>query len=884
MRITTLITLLVLSFFLLVGNHVFSQPISSFPYVETFDAFPASLAGSGSVTEPNPSAFPGDWGNVNSVEATPDDDGDQDWAAVAGGTPTGGTGPLGDHTSGGGQYLYIEDSGGQANQDTISLLSPIFNVSSLTSPYLSIWIHSDVNEAAKNFAGDTSYNDLKIEVFTLGSWTVIDSIGALNTGFTEFLYDLSTYGAIVRFRFRANNNNLGDFVHDIAIDDFRLFDFPSIEASVLEASISLNAPAGYQLAPVSQGASYDVQAVIRNGGKDPLTNLKVVADFGAYKDSGTVATLASLMNDTLSFNSYTPVDGTPGAFNLTLTQTDTTPGNNMRIVGVTDSTFARDDSSASGSLGFTGGTGIFGNIFDVTTADVLTSSSFFLAAPPIGDSVRVVLYSSGTQIAGEPDTLGGFIDATDYLVITGGGWITLPFKCQPELAAGQYFIAVEQVNLTNISCGYDADTYILGTSFFGDGLNRWVEIGAVPSLISSFMVRMNFGPATVPKAMITASSNALCVGDSVTLSAPAGLTYNWTGTGVQSAMAASTKAVSAITGTFPYVLMASDANGCTSDATTMVTFDPAPTATISGDTTICAGESVSLSASGGTATSWSNGDQTPMTTVSPGDTTMYTATISIGGCGVDAMVTVNVPEVSVTVDMATDVACNGDTTGTIDVSSVAPGAVTYSWDDGGAGASRTGLAAGTYIVTVTDDGTMCASADTATLTEPTAVAVAASAFGATNGNTDGFATVVASGGTSPFTYAWNSGGTDTLESGLGAGTYTVIVTDANGCIDSSSVTINEYGVGIEDLLNPALVKVYPNPNNGQFVLSGLDAFGTDAKLKVSVYDLNGKNILSQEVHAQNELNIDLAGNRAAGVYMVHIQSETVRLIKRVMIK
>jgi hypothetical protein len=48
--------------------------------------------------------------------------------------------------------------------------------------------------------------------------------------------------------------------------------------------------------------------------------------------------------------------------------------------------------------------------------------------------------------------------------------------------------------------------------------------------------------------------------------------------------------------------------------------------------------------------------------------------------------------------------------------------------------------------------------------------------------------------------------------------------------------------------------------------------------------LNGKNILSQEIHVQNELHINLPGSRAAGVYMVHIQSETVRLVKRVMIK
>jgi hypothetical protein len=564
----------------------------------------------------------------------------------------------------------------------------------------------------------------------------------------------------------------------------------------------------------------------------------------------------------------------------------------MLTVQVNDSTFARDDSVASGGLGFNTVTGEFGNMFSLTTADVLTSTSFFLNGPTVGDSMRVVVYSFGNQIAGEPDTLpSNIIDSTEIWTVTqtGGQWHTLPFKCQPELPAGQYFIAIQQLVANNLTSGFDNETFNPATTFYrGGGDTRWNDVGilAANGLASSMMVRMNFGTETVPKANITASTNALCVGDSVTLSAPAGLNYTWLGIGVQSSMTASTQAVSIITGTFPYVLMATDANGCATTATTMITYDPRPTATISGDTTICEGQSVSLTASGGTATSWSNGDQTSIISVSPADTTTYTATVSIGGCGVDAMVTVNVPEVSVTVDMATDVACNGDSTGTIDVSSIAPGSVTYSWDDGGAGASRTGLTAGTYIVTVTDDGTMCAANDTATITEPTAIALTASAFGATNGNTDGFAIADASGGTSPFTYAWNDAGMQMADTAvnLGPGTYTVIVTDSNGCIDSSSVTINEYGVGIEDLLNPAWVKVYPNPNNGQFVLSGLDAFGTDAQLKVSVYDLNGKNILSQKVHAQNELQINLSGNRAAGVYMVHIQSETVRLVKRVMIK
>jgi len=762
-------------------------------------------------------------------------------------------------------------------------------ITSLTSPYLSIWVHSDANLASAFYGGDTSFNDLKIEVFSGGTWVQMDSIGVLNTGWNEYLYDLSTYGNIVRFRFRVNNNNFGDFVHDIAIDDFSIFNLPAVEAELLDASISLNSPVGYTIAPLSQSPAYDVQAVVRNAGSMTLTNAKIVGDFGTYKDSATAASVSSLTNSTLSFsNAFMPQGSRPGVFNLTVDQNDTTPANNTLTIGVTDSTFARDDSVESGSLGFTGATGIFGNIFDLTASDVLTSSSFFLLNPPVGDRVRIVLYSSGNQIAGEPDTLGGFLDSTDFITITGGGWITLPFKCQPLLDSGQYFIAVQQPDSNNISCGYDSDTYIPGTSFFGNGTNRWTEIGAVPSLVSSFMVRMNFGPETAPKATITASAPGACLGDTITLSAPAGLTtYAWTGAGVQTPTASSTQITAPVSGTLPYLLMGTDANGCMTQDLINISFDVRPMASVSSDTTICEGQSASLTASGGTTYSWSNGDTSPIITVNPTDTTTYAVNVAIGGCGVDDSVTVNVPEVSVTA-MAMDAACNGDSSGSATLAVVAPSGVVYDWSDDPnvTTGSRSNLPAGTYTVTITDSASSCTDFTSFTISEPAAIALAGSAFGSTNGNNDGFAVVDASGGTPPFMYAWSDANMQTGDTAtsLAPGAYTVIVTDANGCIDSVSVTIDEYGVGIDDLLNPALVKVYPNPNTGTFVLEGLDAFGTNENLQISVYDLTGKRVFAEEVKGQYEAHISLPADRVAGVYMVHVKSESLRVIKRVLIQ
>ncbi|MBW8049652.1 MAG: T9SS type A sorting domain-containing protein [Cytophagales bacterium] len=65
---------------------------------------------------------------------------------------------------------------------------------------------------------------------------------------------------------------------------------------------------------------------------------------------------------------------------------------------------------------------------------------------------------------------------------------------------------------------------------------------------------------------------------------------------------------------------------------------------------------------------------------------------------------------------------------------------------------------------------------------------------ATCGNSDGTANVVVSGGTPGYTYSWSpTGGTNDTATGLAAGIYTVIVTDANGCVDSINVTVNNVG-------------------------------------------------------------------------------------------
>ncbi|MHB1105417.1 MAG: hypothetical protein ACYCZ2_03560 [Lutibacter sp.] len=126
---------------------------------------------------------------------------------------------------------------------------------------------------------------------------------------------------------------------------------------------------------------------------------------------------------------------------------------------------------------------------------------------------------------------------------------------------------------------------------------------------------------------------------------------------------------------------------------------------------------------------------------------------------------------------------------------------TYSWNTSPiqTTAKATGLAAGTYRVTVTDSKTptpSCTNFVDVIITQPTAVLSATAIQNSSVkwfGGSDGSATVTASGGTSPYTYDWGLSSSSKLVTAadLAAGLHTVTITDKNGCKISNTVTITE---------------------------------------------------------------------------------------------
>lgn len=140
-----------------------------------------------------------------------------------------------------------------------------------------------------------------------------------------------------------------------------------------------------------------------------------------------------------------------------------------------------------------------------------------------------------------------------------------------------------------------------------------------------------------------------------------------------------------------------------------------------------------------------------------------------------------------------NVLCNGGT-GSASVSGlggIAP--YTYAWAPGGnTNSSVSNLSVGIYTVTVTDlNG--CTQTNTVSITQPAALFTAAAATKHVScyGSNDGTTTSTMSGGTLPYTYSWSNGQTTSNASSLSAGTYTLTVTDKNGCTATASTLVTQ---------------------------------------------------------------------------------------------
>ncbi len=275
-------------------------------------------------------------------------------------------------------------------------------------------------------------------------------------------------------------------------------------------------------------------------------------------------------------------------------------------------------------------------------------------------------------------------------------------------------------------------------------------------------------------------------------------TYAWSPANASTTVGATNTSSAACAGT--YTLTVTDANSCTGTATITITQPPAITATQSQVNITCNGGcngTATVVASGGNGTytySWapSGGTAATATGLCAGT---YTCTISSpAGCTIIKTFTITQPTaITATTSFVSATCGNNNGSATVTPSGGTPG-YTFLWTPTGQTTqTATGLFAGAYTCLITDlNGcTMTASVTVTNSTSPT-VSVSSFTNVTCNGACDGTITVLGAGGLAPYTYAWTpSGGTGSTANALCPAVYTCTLTDANGCIATTTQTITE---------------------------------------------------------------------------------------------
>lgn len=440
--------------------------------------------------------------------------------------------------------------------------------------------------------------------------------------------------------------------------------------------------------------------------------------------------------------------------------------------------------------------------------------------------------------------------------------------------------------VAQVSGGSPAYSYLWSTNETIEVINNvvvgtyWLEVSDLNACTATDTIIVSQPSAIV---LQLASDSALCLG------APSGLayvssltggvgpyTYSW------DAAAGSTSndtAFSLAAGN--YTLTVEDFNGCMEQASVQV-FDGIAVVSSETHTDVsCFNGSdgtIDLSVTGGHGPYtylWSGPNSYSSTNEDLSSLLAGTYTVNVldvNACSSSLNVIINQPNDAQIAFIPNNVSCFGGADGSLSASVVTGGTPPFSfqWDANAASqvtSLASNLSAGVYSVIVTD-GNLCTYQDTAFISEPLAplsLQISSTDLSCANAN-DGSAGVVASGGTSPYSYLWDDpdGQTTANANGLAAGIISVIVSDANACQETISTEIFEPSpVLIDSLISDPVncwgesngsLALVPSGGTGVGYLYSIDgglSFQSDSifySLDAGLYD----QIIVQDIGASNE--------------------------------
>lgn len=355
-------------------------------------------------------------------------------------------------------------------------------------------------------------------------------------------------------------------------------------------------------------------------------------------------------------------------------------------------------------------------------------------------------------------------------------------------------------------------------------------------------------------------------------------------------------------GTFTCTI--TDANNCTTSRSVTLT-QPATalTSAVTQTNVSCA------NGNNGTATVTAAGGVAPYTYTWATTPTKYTTTVTAltagtrnvivvdaNGCSISKTFTITQPAGFAMNTQYANPSCSNSSNGSIAVTiSGATPPYTYSWNNSATTSNISGLAAGSYVLYVTD-ANGCPKSYTIPLTAPAALAATTSQTNTSGGN-NGTASVTASGGTPTYYYQWNTNPAQytSTATNLGIGNYVCMITDSHGCTLTKNFSIstppsltggngsNETEGNQNNPLESSFA-IFPNPNEGNFQLA-IRNFAAE-EVNFTIFTLSGQLVYQQQISeiTPNSLKEIEGTNLAKGIYMVRIEAakegkvETMKMI------
>jgi hypothetical protein len=610
-----------------------------------------------------------------------------------------------------------------------------------------------------------------------------------------------------------------------------------------DQTFTTNAPlsAAQSQTNACNGTNNGTATVTVSSGKTPYTY--------TWSNTATTATVTNLAPNTYSVL-ITDGDGTSLSKNFTITQSTAISGTTsvtaVSCNGGTNGAINLTPTGGTGSYTFNWGggvttedrTGLAAGTYSVTITDTNGCTGTVS-----GISVTQPAIVSGTTVVTPVSCFGGNNGAINITPTGGSGSYTFNWgggittEDRTGLTAGTYSVTITDQNsctgtvssivvgqptavvsgttvVTNVSCfgGNNGAINLTPTGGSGSYTFNWgggittedrtgltagtysvtiTDLNSCTGTVSSIVV----GQPTAAVSGTTVVTNVSCFGGNngaINLTPTGGAgsyTFNWGGgitTEDRTGLTAGT-----------YSVTITDTNSCTGTVSSIVVGQPA--AAVSGTTVVtnvsCFGGNngaINLTPTGGSGSytfNWGGGITTEDRTGLAAGTYSVTITDTNSCTGTVSSIVVGQPAVVSGTTVVTNVSCFGGNNGAINLTPTGgSGSYTFNWGGGITTEDRTGLAAGTYSVTITDTNSCTGTVSSIVVGQPTAVVSGTtvvtnvSCFGGNNGAIN----LTPTGGTSPYTFNWASGPTTEDRTGLATGTYSVTITDANGCTGTVS--------------------------------------------------------------------------------------------------